>query len=169
MALVGPQVKSSSLFICRPRVWSVRQSVQRQQHGEQDQLLVPALGKTSLLYLINDTSLNSTTLSQYTVYLHLLKVRLVCVCVCVCGFQLCGCCITPTCCWHDLDNSEYDCWPLERPDEYNMIECGGENSQQRILNGRFKLLAHLLSSIDTLKTLDAHLMDLMKYYWLLHM
>ncbi|XP_075891647.1 atrial natriuretic peptide receptor 1 [Nelusetta ayraudi] len=38
---------------------------------------------------------------------------------------LCGCCITPTCCWHDLDNSEYDCWPLERPDEYNMIECGG--------------------------------------------
>lgn len=28
--------------------------------------------------------------------------------------------------WHDLDNSEYDCWPLEKPDEHNMIECGGE-------------------------------------------
>ncbi|KPP58098.1 atrial natriuretic peptide receptor 2-like, partial [Scleropages formosus] len=27
--------------------------------------------------------------------------------------------------WHDLDNSEYDCWPIEKPDEYNMIECGG--------------------------------------------
>ncbi|XP_005754328.1 atrial natriuretic peptide receptor 1 [Pundamilia nyererei] len=28
-------------------------------------------------------------------------------------------------CWHDLDNSEYDCWPLDRPNEYNMIDCGG--------------------------------------------
>ncbi|KAM6949143.1 atrial natriuretic peptide receptor 1 [Aplochiton taeniatus] len=27
--------------------------------------------------------------------------------------------------WHDLDNSEYDCWPLERPDKQNMIDCGG--------------------------------------------
>ncbi|KAG7461783.1 hypothetical protein MATL_G00194710 [Megalops atlanticus] len=27
--------------------------------------------------------------------------------------------------WHDLDNSEYDCWPLEKPDEQNMIDCGG--------------------------------------------
>ncbi|AWO97321.1 Guanylate cyclase [Scophthalmus maximus] len=38
---------------------------------------------------------------------------------------LCVCCIGPTCCWHDLDNSEYDCWPLDRPNEYNMIDCGG--------------------------------------------
>ncbi|XP_034020171.1 atrial natriuretic peptide receptor 1-like [Thalassophryne amazonica] len=28
-------------------------------------------------------------------------------------------------CWHDLDNSEYDCWPLDNPNEYNMINCGG--------------------------------------------
>ncbi|KAM4048993.1 atrial natriuretic peptide receptor 1-like [Anomaloglossus baeobatrachus] len=27
--------------------------------------------------------------------------------------------------WHDLDNTEYDCWPLEKPDELNMIDCGG--------------------------------------------
>ncbi|KAM4611664.1 LOW QUALITY PROTEIN: atrial natriuretic peptide receptor 2 [Polymixia lowei] len=27
--------------------------------------------------------------------------------------------------WHDLDNSEYDCWPLDQPDEHNMIDCGG--------------------------------------------
>ncbi|XP_078070174.1 atrial natriuretic peptide receptor 1 [Mustelus asterias] len=27
--------------------------------------------------------------------------------------------------WHDLDNTEYDCWPLENPHEYNMIDCGG--------------------------------------------
>ncbi|RXN08415.1 atrial natriuretic peptide receptor 1-like protein [Labeo rohita] len=26
--------------------------------------------------------------------------------------------------WHDLDNSEYDCWPLDKPDELNMIDCG---------------------------------------------
>uniref|UniRef100_A0A3B5ASS4 Guanylate cyclase n=1 Tax=Stegastes partitus TaxID=144197 RepID=A0A3B5ASS4_9TELE len=34
-------------------------------------------------------------------------------------------CVGPTCCWHDLDNSEYDCWPLDRPNENNMIDCGG--------------------------------------------
>lgn len=28
--------------------------------------------------------------------------------------------------WHDLDNKDYDCWPLEKPDEYNMLDCGGE-------------------------------------------
>ncbi|XP_039199384.1 atrial natriuretic peptide receptor 2-like [Crotalus tigris] len=27
--------------------------------------------------------------------------------------------------WHDLDNTDYDCWPLEKPDEYNMVDCGG--------------------------------------------
>uniref|UniRef100_A0A3P8UZ15 Guanylate cyclase n=1 Tax=Cynoglossus semilaevis TaxID=244447 RepID=A0A3P8UZ15_CYNSE len=31
----------------------------------------------------------------------------------------------PSCCWHDLDNSEYDCWPLDRPNDQNMIDCGG--------------------------------------------
>ncbi|XP_072314801.1 atrial natriuretic peptide receptor 1-like [Eucyclogobius newberryi] len=33
----------------------------------------------------------------------------------------CGVCL----CWHDLDNSEYDCWPLDKPNEFNMIQCGG--------------------------------------------
>ncbi|KAJ7417523.1 natriuretic peptide receptor A/guanylate cyclase A [Willisornis vidua] len=27
--------------------------------------------------------------------------------------------------WHDLDNKDYDCWPLEKPNEYNMLDCGG--------------------------------------------
>ncbi|TRY96945.1 hypothetical protein DNTS_014289, partial [Danionella cerebrum] len=27
--------------------------------------------------------------------------------------------------WHDLDNSEYDCWPIVEPNDYNMISCGG--------------------------------------------
>ncbi|XP_035989325.1 atrial natriuretic peptide receptor 1 [Fundulus heteroclitus] len=33
--------------------------------------------------------------------------------------------VPPGFCWHDLDNSEYDCWPLDQPNEYNMIDCGG--------------------------------------------
>ncbi|KAK5618329.1 hypothetical protein CRENBAI_019399 [Crenichthys baileyi] len=33
--------------------------------------------------------------------------------------------VLPAFCWHDLDNREYDCWPLDRPNEYNMIDCGG--------------------------------------------
>ncbi|TSW35247.1 Xyloside xylosyltransferase 1 [Bagarius yarrelli] len=28
-------------------------------------------------------------------------------------------------CWHDLDNTEYDCWPITEPNDYNMISCGG--------------------------------------------
>ncbi|XP_049321625.1 atrial natriuretic peptide receptor 2 [Astyanax mexicanus] len=27
--------------------------------------------------------------------------------------------------WHDLDNAEYDCWPITDPNDYNMISCGG--------------------------------------------
>ncbi|XP_051869123.1 atrial natriuretic peptide receptor 2-like [Pristis pectinata] len=27
--------------------------------------------------------------------------------------------------WHDLDNVEYDCWPMKNPDEHNMIDCAG--------------------------------------------
>ncbi|XP_016105589.1 atrial natriuretic peptide receptor 2-like [Sinocyclocheilus grahami] len=27
--------------------------------------------------------------------------------------------------WHDLDNTEYDCWPIKEPNDYNMISCGG--------------------------------------------
>ncbi|KAM4537078.1 atrial natriuretic peptide receptor 1 [Odontesthes bonariensis] len=38
---------------------------------------------------------------------------------------VCVCCVSPAFCWHDLDNSEYDCWPLEGPNEYNMVDCGG--------------------------------------------
>ncbi|XP_041821707.1 atrial natriuretic peptide receptor 1-like [Chelmon rostratus] len=39
--------------------------------------------------------------------------------------EVCVCSVGPTHCWHDLDNSEYDCWPLDKPNEYNMIDCGG--------------------------------------------
>lgn len=44
---------------------------------------------------------------------------------------MCVCRVGPTSCWHDLDNSEYDCWPLEGPNDSNMIECGGEELNRR--------------------------------------
>ncbi|MBN3297124.1 ANPRB protein, partial [Amia calva] len=28
-------------------------------------------------------------------------------------------------CWHTLGNTEYDCWPLDNPHDFNMIDCGG--------------------------------------------
>uniref|UniRef100_UPI00398F07BF atrial natriuretic peptide receptor 2-like n=1 Tax=Pristiophorus japonicus TaxID=55135 RepID=UPI00398F07BF len=28
-------------------------------------------------------------------------------------------------CWHDLDNTEYDCWHMQDPDEHNMMDCAG--------------------------------------------
>ncbi|XP_043530104.1 atrial natriuretic peptide receptor 1-like [Chiloscyllium plagiosum] len=43
--------------------------------------------------------------------------------------------------WHDLDNTEYDCWPLENPHEYNMIDCGGlemawvQRPSEKVLSG----------------------------------
>ncbi|XP_053326331.1 atrial natriuretic peptide receptor 2-like [Spea bombifrons] len=39
------------------------------------------------------------------------------------GFQLLLC--TMVGCWHDLDNTEFDCWPEEQPNEQNMIDCMG--------------------------------------------
>lgn len=56
-----------------------------------------------------------------------------------CCFQVSVCGVGLVFCWHDLDNSEYDCWPLDRPNEYNMIDCGGEKtdgSYNTIINRR---------------------------------
>ncbi len=35
-------------------------------------------------------------------------------------------CLQGVNCWHDLDNTEYDCWPINSPNDYNMISCGGK-------------------------------------------
>lgn len=35
-------------------------------------------------------------------------------------------CLQGVNCWHDLDNTEYDCWPMNSPNDYNMISCGGK-------------------------------------------
>ncbi|XP_044158300.1 atrial natriuretic peptide receptor 1-like [Bufo gargarizans] len=34
-------------------------------------------------------------------------------------------CVTITSAWHDLDNTEFDCWPNDQPNEQNMIDCMG--------------------------------------------
>ncbi|XP_037104741.1 atrial natriuretic peptide receptor 2-like [Syngnathus acus] len=44
-------------------------------------------------------------------------------------------------CWHDLDNTEYDCWPSNNPNDYNMISCGGlemawvQRPPEKVTNG----------------------------------
>lgn len=50
-------------------------------------------------------------------------------------------CLQAVNCWHDLDNTEYDCWPINSPNDYNMISCGGELSLSF-----FKLCEHLLQT-----------------------
>lgn len=35
-------------------------------------------------------------------------------------------CLQGVNCWHDLDNTEFDCWPINSPNDFNMISCGGE-------------------------------------------
>lgn len=42
-------------------------------------------------------------------------------------------------CWHDLDNTEYDCWPITDPNDYNMISCGGEYNLFRLQCTHFVL------------------------------
>uniref|UniRef100_A0A8C5I4T1 Guanylate cyclase n=1 Tax=Gouania willdenowi TaxID=441366 RepID=A0A8C5I4T1_GOUWI len=39
--------------------------------------------------------------------------------------SLCLCFLLGINCWHDLDNTEYDCWPISSPNDFNMISCGG--------------------------------------------
>lgn len=40
-------------------------------------------------------------------------------------------------CWHDLDNTEYDCWPINSPNDYNMISCGGGFLLSSLNDGNF--------------------------------
>ncbi|XP_062984801.1 atrial natriuretic peptide receptor 2-like [Elgaria multicarinata webbii] len=55
--------------------------------------------------------------------------------------------------WHDLDNTDYDCWPLEKPDEYNMLDCGGlemawvQRPPEKIISGEsFDVIYALFAS-----------------------
>ncbi|XP_044284060.1 atrial natriuretic peptide receptor 1-like [Varanus komodoensis] len=55
--------------------------------------------------------------------------------------------------WHDLDNTDYDCWPLEKPDEFNMLDCGGlemawvQRPPEKIISGQsFDVIYALFAS-----------------------
>ncbi|KAJ4943691.1 hypothetical protein JOQ06_006189, partial [Pogonophryne albipinna] len=58
-------------------------------------------------------------------------------------------------CWHDLDNTEYDCWPLNGPNDYNMISCGGlemawvQRPPEKISNGEEFNVSYTVTASDS--------------------
>ncbi|NXI35783.1 ANPRB protein, partial [Galbula dea] len=56
--------------------------------------------------------------------------------------------------WHDLDNKDYDCWPLEKPDEYNMLDCGGlemawvQRPPEKVVSGEFFNVTYAVFASD---------------------
>ncbi|NXT46961.1 ANPRB protein, partial [Pluvianellus socialis] len=56
--------------------------------------------------------------------------------------------------WHDLDNKDYDCWPLEKPDEYNMLDCGGlemawiQRPPEKAVSGEFFNVTYAVFASD---------------------
>ncbi|XP_009675076.2 atrial natriuretic peptide receptor 2 [Struthio camelus] len=57
--------------------------------------------------------------------------------------------------WHDLDNKGYDCWPLEKPDEYNMLDCGGlemawiQRPPEKAVSGEFFNVTYAVFAPDS--------------------
>ncbi|NXV81895.1 ANPRB protein, partial [Atlantisia rogersi] len=57
--------------------------------------------------------------------------------------------------WHDLDNKDYDCWPLEKPDEYNMLDCGGlemawvQRPPEKAVSGEFFNVTYAVVASDS--------------------
>ncbi|GAB0205893.1 atrial natriuretic peptide receptor 2-like [Grus japonensis] len=57
--------------------------------------------------------------------------------------------------WHDLDNKDYDCWPLEKPDEYNMLDCGGlemawvQRPPEKAVSGEFFNVTYAVIASDS--------------------
>ncbi|KAK2528064.1 atrial natriuretic peptide receptor 2, partial [Columba guinea] len=57
--------------------------------------------------------------------------------------------------WHDLDNKDYDCWPLEKPDEYNMLDCGGlemswvQRPPEKVVSGEFFNVTYAVFAADS--------------------
>ncbi|KAF7665908.1 hypothetical protein LDENG_00126990 [Lucifuga dentata] len=58
-------------------------------------------------------------------------------------------------CWHDLDNTEYDCWPIETPNDYNMISCGGlemawvQRPPEKVTNGEEFNVSYTVTASDS--------------------
>ncbi|XP_053728873.1 atrial natriuretic peptide receptor 2-like [Synchiropus splendidus] len=57
--------------------------------------------------------------------------------------------------WHDLDNTEYDCWPLNNPHDYNMISCGGlemawvQRPPEKVTNGEEFNVSYTVTASDS--------------------
>ncbi|XP_075878695.1 atrial natriuretic peptide receptor 2-like [Nelusetta ayraudi] len=58
-------------------------------------------------------------------------------------------------CWHDLDNTEYDCWPINSPNDYNMISCGGlemawvQRPPDKVTNGEEFNVSYTVTALDS--------------------
>ncbi|XP_020780294.1 atrial natriuretic peptide receptor 2-like [Boleophthalmus pectinirostris] len=58
-------------------------------------------------------------------------------------------------CWHDLDNTEYDCWPISSPNDYNMISCGGlemawiQRPPEKVTNGEEFNVTYMVTASDS--------------------
>ncbi|XP_077462700.1 atrial natriuretic peptide receptor 2-like isoform X2 [Stigmatopora argus] len=58
-------------------------------------------------------------------------------------------------CWHDLDNTEYDCWPANNPNDFNMITCGGlemawvQRPPEKVTNGEEFNVSYTVTASDS--------------------
>ncbi|XP_071342809.1 atrial natriuretic peptide receptor 2-like [Trachinotus anak] len=58
-------------------------------------------------------------------------------------------------CWHDLDNTEYDCWPINNPNDFNMISCGGlemawvQRPPEKVTNGEEFNVSYTVTASDS--------------------
>uniref|UniRef100_A0A8C9WVH8 Guanylate cyclase n=1 Tax=Sander lucioperca TaxID=283035 RepID=A0A8C9WVH8_SANLU len=68
---------------------------------------------------------------------------------------LCACGHVGVNCWHDLDNTEYDCWPINSPNDYNMISCGGlemawvQRPPEKVTNGEEFNVSYTVTASDS--------------------
>ncbi|XP_019936285.1 atrial natriuretic peptide receptor 2-like [Paralichthys olivaceus] len=57
--------------------------------------------------------------------------------------------------WHDLDNTEYDCWPINSPNDYNMMSCGGlemawvQRPPEKVTNGEEFNVSYTVTAADS--------------------
>ncbi|TKS74660.1 Atrial natriuretic peptide receptor 2 [Collichthys lucidus] len=64
-------------------------------------------------------------------------------------------CLQGVNCWHDLDNTEYDCWPMNSPNDYNMINCGGlemawvQRPPEKVTNGEEFNVSYTVTASDS--------------------
>ncbi|XP_028259804.1 atrial natriuretic peptide receptor 2 [Parambassis ranga] len=69
--------------------------------------------------------------------------------------SFCLCFLLGVNCWHDLDNTEYDCWPINNPNDYNMISCGGlemawvQRPPEKVTNGEEFNVSYTVTASDS--------------------